>query len=171
MPINLALALQESARRRPDKPAIIAGERRFSYGELDGMANRVANGLRALGVQRGDRVAIMLPNVPEFPAIYFGVLKLGALAIPLNALLKAAEIGRILRDADAVSIFAWPSCLEEARQAVSQAPACRHLIVASPGERDEAASELTLAGLVACASPSFEMAWLPSDETAIILYT
>src|ERR1700730_6592830 len=75
MSLNLAVILEESTRKHPDKVAIILDDFKLTYGQLNAAANQVANGLRAAGIAPGERVGMMLPNIPQFPIIYFGILK------------------------------------------------------------------------------------------------
>ncbi|MFY9933529.1 MAG: AMP-binding protein, partial [Streptosporangiaceae bacterium] len=77
MDFNLAVTLRESARRVPGKAAVILGETRISYAELDGLSDRVAANLAASGLAAGDRVGLQLPNIPQFVIAYFGILKAG----------------------------------------------------------------------------------------------
>lgn len=74
---NLATNLTETVRRLPDKAAIRSEGNSVSYGQLHALAGKVAGALRAEGVEPGDRVAIILPNVPAFPVVYFGILLAG----------------------------------------------------------------------------------------------
>ena len=90
--MNLASILSASAERSPDSPAIRLGEVELSYAELDDRSARLATLLREKGMQPGDRVGVMLPNVPEFPVSYYGVLRAGGVVVPMNVLLKRREI-------------------------------------------------------------------------------
>src|SRR5258708_19643576 len=89
MSLNLAVILEESTKRNPDKVAIIFDDFKLTYAQLNAAANQVANGLVDAGIKPGDRVAMMLPNVPQFPIIYFGILKAGGVVRPLTLPLKA----------------------------------------------------------------------------------
>jgi len=88
--------LESSARRFPDKCALVHDERRFSYQELDELADRLARWLLSIGVAAGDRVVILLGNSPEYVVSYYGILKAGAVAVPLNPELKPAGLLPIL---------------------------------------------------------------------------
>ena len=90
MTLNLAVLLEESAKERPEKPALILKDRVLDYAGLHDAAKKFANALASLGVKRGDKVAIMVPNVPEFVVAYYGILSAGATAVPLNVLLRAS---------------------------------------------------------------------------------
>lgn len=83
-----------------DRPALIAADGQLTYGELARDANRVAKGLARLGVSAGTRVGLLMPNRPEWLASAFGALKLGALLVPLNTLLRGPELAYALRHAD-----------------------------------------------------------------------
>jgi long-chain acyl-CoA synthetase len=89
---NLAATLLVAAEQHPSRPALLHDGARVTYAELEGRSARLAGQLRAHGVEPGDRVAISLPNVPDFVAAYYGTLRLGAIAVPLNPLLKPPEI-------------------------------------------------------------------------------
>jgi long-chain acyl-CoA synthetase len=97
--VNLAHVLADSAARHPERTALLFEGERISYRELDRRAAGAAGALRAHGIEAGDRVAIKLPNTPAYVAAYFGVLRLGAIAVPLNVLLAQPEIGARLEAA------------------------------------------------------------------------
>ncbi len=96
--------LAAGAGRVPHRPAFVFRDRRLSYAELQGQAWRIGGLLQALGVRRGDRVVLMLPNTPEFGVGYFGVLAAGATVVPLNPLLKAEEVRYVLEDSGATAM-------------------------------------------------------------------
>jgi len=97
--VNLKVMLEEVARHYGKKTAVTLGDRRLSYAELDGASNKVANALTKMGVSKGDRVAMLLPNSPEFVVIYFGVVKIGAVAVPLDTKYKISELVSVFDDA------------------------------------------------------------------------
>ena len=97
--------LRASAARTPDKTAIVAGDRRVSYGELDRLADGIAGGLIASGVERGDRVGVFLPNTVEGAAAIYGVLRAGAAFSPLNPTMKAEKLGHVLADSGAGAVI------------------------------------------------------------------
>jgi long-chain acyl-CoA synthetase len=117
---NLAVILREAARGRPDKVAVILDRSKLTYGQLEAVSNQVAGSLRQAGVQPGDRIGLMLPNVPQFPIAYYGILKAGAVVVPINVLLKAHEIAYFLRDSEAKVLIAWDDCAPEALKAAGQ---------------------------------------------------
>ena len=99
--MNLASVLTESAGRNGDAVAIKLDDAELTYKALDGASAHVAGLLRSKGVEPGDRVGIMLPNVPYFPVVYYGVLRLGAVVVPMNVLLKGREVSFYLKDPEA----------------------------------------------------------------------
>src|SRR5215207_7223212 len=105
--LNLSVLLEDSARRYPDRVALVLGESRLTYRQVDAAASQVANLLVAKGIGRGDKVALTCPNLPFFPVIYYGILKIGAVVVPLNVLLKSREIAYHLADSDAKAYFCF----------------------------------------------------------------
>ena len=94
---NLALALSETAAMYPSHPAIRLEKTDLSYAELDRASARVAGLLRSSGFQPGDRAGVMLPNVPQFAVVYYGVLRAGGVVVPMNPLLKEREVEYYMR--------------------------------------------------------------------------
>jgi long-chain acyl-CoA synthetase len=92
MSLNLATLLTESVKRNPAQTAIIFDDYRMTYGQLQGASNMFANALRQGGLEQGQKVALMLPNIPQFLVCYYGILKAGGVVVPLNVLLKAPEV-------------------------------------------------------------------------------
>ena len=115
MDLNLASLLTTSAERAPESPAIRLGKTELTYGDLDDRSARLATLLGEEGLKQGDRVGVMLPNVPEFPVAYYGVLRAGGVVVPMNVLLKRREIAFYLEDSGAKLLLAWHGFAEEAR--------------------------------------------------------
>ena len=84
--LNLAAIISHHARLSPDREALVCGKTRMSYGELEAASNRVANALAERGIGRGDNIALLCPNLPFFPIVYFGIIKTGAAVVPLCVL-------------------------------------------------------------------------------------
>ena len=101
MSFNLAVILSESARRAPYHPVAIFDGGRLTYRHLDRTSDRIAANLVATGIRPGDAAALQLPNIPQFLTSYFGILKTGAVVVPLNVLLKAPEVAVHLGDSGA----------------------------------------------------------------------
>ncbi len=111
---NLATTLTTTAAEHPDRDALRVGGQGITYSRLLTMASAVAGTLRAHGVGPGDRVAVILPNVPAFPVVYWGVLLAGGIVVPMNPLLKAGEIDYFFTDSGASVAFVWPDFAGEA---------------------------------------------------------
>jgi long-chain acyl-CoA synthetase len=160
MGANLATFLTETADRHGDRPAIKLDDVEVPYAGLDAASARVAGLLAERGVGPGDRVGLMLPNVPYFPMAYFGILRLGGVVVPMNPLLKGREVQFFLEDPQAKVLFAWHDFAEAAQAGAEQADA--ECILVKPGEIEQ---------LVAAAEPREEVADREDDDTAVILYT
>src|SRR5688572_29740802 len=115
MSSNLARLVTESAERHPERPALALDDAVLTYAQLDAATARVAGFLAEKGLQPGERVGIMLPNVPYFGVIYYGVLRAGGVVVPMNVLLKGREVAFYLDDPEAKVLFAWHGFEEAAR--------------------------------------------------------
>ena len=124
MVLSLASILAESAARYPGKPALGVGPAEITYAELWEQARRYGAALESLGIAPDDRVAIMIPNVPDFPRAYFGILAAGGVVVPVHALLTAEEVAYVLRDSGAKLCSAPPRCWPAADQVLPR-PASR----------------------------------------------
>ncbi|HEX2393230.1 MAG TPA: long-chain fatty acid--CoA ligase [Solirubrobacterales bacterium] len=160
MTLNLASILTESAARAPEAPAVRLGESGLTYGRLDESSARLAALLRERGLRPGDRVGLMLPNVPEFPVLYYGILRAGGVVVPMNVLLKRREIAFYLGDSGARALLAWHGFAAEARAGAEEAGA--ELIEVEPGE---------FAAALAERQPAPGLAETTEGDTAVILYT
>jgi long-chain acyl-CoA synthetase len=176
--LNLAAILEQHARRKPAAEALVWQEKRLSFGQLNGWANQVASALAASGIGRGDHVALLCPNLPYFPAVYFGILKTGATVVPLNVLLKPREIAYHLRDSDAKALFCFQGTPEipmadAAKAAVAVVPSCKKTIVLpNPSMAQEHDDEVsTLDQFIRGQPAAFETCNTGPDDTAVILYT
>jgi long-chain acyl-CoA synthetase len=176
--LNLANFVDHHARQRPDREAVVMGDRRLSYAQLAGMAARVAGGLRALGIQPGDHVALTCPNVPYFPIAYFGLLKAGAVVVPLNVLLKPREIAYHLQDSDAKAYLCFEGTADLpmaawGREAFDQVPGCEHFVVMTvdPAAPEGPGGALSLGALMAKGAAGLDTHSTSPVDTAVILYT
>tara|TARA_R110002051_G_scaffold325483_2_gene428146 strand:+ start:3771 stop:5324 length:1554 start_codon:yes stop_codon:yes gene_type:complete len=117
--LSVAAILAESAIRVPQNTAVIAGAQHISYSQLWRETCAYAGVLRNRGIKPGDAVALMIPNIPDFPRVYYAILALGAVAVPIHPLLKASEIDYVLRDSGARILIAADTCLAEAEPATA----------------------------------------------------
>jgi long-chain acyl-CoA synthetase len=175
--LNIAGILVHRATTHASREAVVFQGTRMTYAELDAMASRVAHGLRSLGIGPGDHVALSCPNVPYFPIVYFGILKAGAVVVPLNVLLKTRELAYHLRDSDAKAYFCFEGTAElpmgaMGREAMAEAPDCQHFVM-MPANPAAPAPEgmLSLQALVRDQPASFPTHPTRPDDTAVILYT
>jgi len=172
MTLNLAVILEESVKNKPEKPALILDDTIFTYAELGAAAKKFANALVSLGIEPGDKVALMVPNVPQFAIAYYGILNVGASVVPLNVLLKGPEVTYHLDDSDAVALVAWEDSLGEAKKGFDEAEGCKNLIVVEQPE-GEGVFEGTRSfdELLTESSSEYEMAQPMPDDTAVVIYT
>lgn len=119
----LSANLVASKDRHPDRVALRCDELRFSYAEFDAAAARVATLLQRAGVEPGDRVGVMLPNTPAFAIVFFGIMYRGAVAVPMNPLLKRREVAYYLANTAARALFATPAFAEEATAGAAETAA------------------------------------------------
>jgi long-chain acyl-CoA synthetase len=158
--MNLASILKRTASAHADRVAVRLGDDTTSFAELDRASGQIVGLLQERGVQPGDRVAIMLPNVPAFAVVYYGVLRAGGVVVPMNPLLKAREVAYYLGDSGARLIFGWYEVAEEVRKGATETDA--ETVVVHPA---------TFADLVASTTPVPEIVDRDDEETAVILYT
>jgi long-chain acyl-CoA synthetase len=130
---SLAGVLPASASERRDKPAILAGDRNITYGELDDRVGRVAGALEAAGVRKGDRVALVLGNTPEFVEALHGAWRIGAVAAPLNVMLTPEEAGYVLADAEATVVVTDPALLPTVLAVRDRIASLEHVLVTGRG--------------------------------------
>jgi len=126
--MNLRLMLEASAKQYGTKTAVVMGERRLSYIQLDEMANKVANALLGMGVKKGDRVAMLLTNSPEFVAFYFGVVKIGGIAVPLDTRYKLGELTSLFDNSKPKVVVSESPILEPIVKASSRFGYIKHII-------------------------------------------
>jgi long-chain acyl-CoA synthetase len=169
MSLNLASLLRNSALRQPEAPAVIDEDARMRYRELDAAARRFAGDLLGGGLRRGDRVALLVPNVPAFTVAYFGVLYAGGVVVPLSTLLVANEIAFQLEDSEARGIVIHDQCAHVALNALEHAPQCR--LIYSVGTSKEAARGCKRFEDVTSSGATADLAQTAGDDTAVILYT
>lgn len=160
--------------RSPDRTAIVfdRGDGRVetsSYRDLHRAANRLANALAALGVKRGDRVAIVLPQRPETAVAHFAIYRLGAIAMPLSILFGPDALQYRLENSEAVAAIVDAGHLEAVRAA---RPDClRHLVVVGPAGGPGAKGELDWDSLLARGSDRFGPVRTLATDPAVLIYT
>ena len=185
---NLSFILSESALNHPERVAFKWEQSALTYAQTNALANQVANGLRKLGIQQGDRVVLSCPNLLYFPIVYYGILKAGAVVVPINIMLKPQEISYHILNSGAKAFFCFTGTVDLpmisfAQHALTQSTpegklvstVCPFLIEITPQLTDKPTfsteNYLTLGQLIHQQAPQFETANTAADDTAVILYT
>jgi amino acid adenylation domain-containing protein len=160
--------LRASAARRPTHTALVAGEQRVTYAELDRAASALAGRLRDLGVARGDRVALLLPNGAAAAVAIYGVLRAGAAFTPLNPTIKRDKLAYVLANCGAVAVICDGKLADLAHAACAEAPSVRHVLATGAPRAEAIRFDPFDAGADASAPP----AGAPlSVDLAAIVYT
>jgi long-chain acyl-CoA synthetase len=157
---NLSSVLAQAAADHAERPAVRLDDLVLSYSELADAAGRMTTLLQALGVAQGDRVAVMLPNVPAFPIAFYGALGAGAVVVPMNPMLKSREVAYYLGDSGAKVLFAWHEAATEAAKGA-----------AGTGAQVIKVDEADLGTLLAGLDPVRPKTDQAGGDDAVILYT
>jgi long-chain acyl-CoA synthetase len=152
--------LDEAAEGHPEHPALRLDDLVVSYAQLHTAARQVATLLATAGVEPGDRVGVMLPNIPAFPIAFYGALSAGAVVVPMNPLLKSREVAYYLGDSGARLVFAAQSAAGEAAKGAAEAGAL--LIQVDDADLSEELRDVP---------PAAQPASATEDDDAVILYT
>lgn len=176
--LNLSTLLESTTHKFPEKPAFIFANQTSTYAEINGAANQLANGLKNIGIVPGDKIALSCLNLPYFPIIYFGILKAGAIVVPLSVLLKKDEIAYHLQNSDAKAYFCFTGTDElpmgtMGHSGFLKAPECSHFFMIMPRPDMPAAIDGigTLGQLMKGEATSFETCQTGAEDTAVIIYT
>jgi long-chain acyl-CoA synthetase len=157
---NLARILIEAAEANGDAIAVKLDDLEVSYSMLEEGTARLAAILEEKGVEPGDRVGVMLPNVPYFPIAYYAVLRAGAVVVPMNVLLKGREVSFYLEDSGAKIVIAWGDFAEAAEKGAGEAGT--ECILVKPGEFEQMLAE---------SEADHDLVDRDGSDTAVILYT
>ena len=176
--VPLQRLLEESADRYPDRAAIIFRNSTITYGELNALADRFAAALKGLGVARGDRVALHLPNTPQFVISYYGALKAGAIITPVSPLFREGELKHQLNDSGAETIITLDAHYPMVEKVRGETRLTRIIVT---GLKDFQPSEEAIQGKAEVYSlsdlldgyPPQPPEWRgdPKEETALLQYT
>jgi long-chain acyl-CoA synthetase len=163
--MNVTHHIERAIKLFPDKTALIFEGKSYTYQELNQLANRMANSLTQLGVTKGDRVALFLPNIPEFIISYLGTLKLGAMAVSLNVMLKSGEVSFILNDCTAKILITT----EELRERIYKPnfPQLQIIVLAE----QQIGLGISIESIIANASPDAKAVDVNKNHPAAIVYT
>ncbi len=176
--LNLSVLIENSARDHGSKPAFTFGETTLTYAQVNGAANQIANGLVAKGIKKGDKVALSCFNLPYFPIIYFGILKAGAVVVPLSVLLKKDEIAYHLSDSEAKAYFCFVGTPdlpmgEMGHAGFNEAPGCEHFFMITPKPTDPSPIDgtQTMGQLMGGQAPTWIKRASRETDDAVIIYT
>lgn len=164
--MSLGRMLEESCHRYADNVAIIYDEKYVTYDALNRDVNALGNGLRKLGIQKGDNVAIMLPNCPEFVISYFAVQKIGAAAVTLSVLSTSYELRYLLANSDAKCLITETPLVKRFEEISAELPFCNHIISTSGLNADS-----TFWQIIEQGPNTFEIPKIADDDPAVIIYT
>jgi len=163
---TLGEMLEYTCNTYPDRTSLIYNDNTISYARLNKAVNAFGNRLKALGIIKGDTVAIMLPNIPEFTISYFAILKLGAVAVTINTLSTPHELSYLLNNCDAKAFVTIPSSAKRFEEIKNEVPQCTHLITT-----DESPGTLSISGSMETNSFDLDMPEITGDDPAVIIYT
>ncbi len=172
------MILEDSAKRYPAKVAFTFMDTSLTYAQVNAAASKVANGLKAIGMQAGDKVALSCLNLPAFPIIYFGIIKAGAVVVPLSVLLKKEEIAYHLKDSDAKAYCCFTGTAElpmgeNGYAAFKNTISCKYFFMIMPDDEMPSSIEgtSTLSNLMEGQAPQFDMYRSNAEDTCVIIYT
>lgn len=167
-PTTLAELVRDVAMRDGAKAALIFADQPITYADLDARIERAANGLAARGIGQGDRVALLLPNIPEFMVAYYAVMRRGAIVVPINVLYKAEEIAYVLQDSEAKALIVHSGFAPQGVPAAAQSPSVAFVAVVG-GDAPE--GTIAWDGMTDGAAPERDAVSVSPDDIATICYT
>lgn len=164
--MGLGRMFDESCRRYAGNVATIYDGKRLTYESLNSAVNSFGNGLRTLGIQKGDKVALMLPNCPEFVISYFAVQKIGAVAVTLNVLSTSYELRHLLGNSDAKCLITETPLAKRYEEIREDIPLCRHVITTGGVDADSPFGDMLKGGPF-----TLDMPEMTDDDPAVMIYT
>ncbi|PEL14046.1 long-chain-fatty-acid--CoA ligase [Bacillus sp. AFS017336] len=166
MPNNLYENLEGSAINFPERIAYLYGDQYATYKELNEMVNKLAEGLTTQGISKGDGVALLLGNTPEFLIAYYGILRIGAFVVPINPLFTQDEISYILENSQAKAVIAHGSVEEKLSKVKKQLNNLKLVVYTEAEKQDWTWKQLMETSTNESVSPSVDQ-----EDLAVILYT
>ncbi len=164
--MNLGKMFADSCSTYKDNTALVYENSRISFSRMDAAVNSVAHRLKSIGIGRGDKAALMLPNTPEFPITYFACQKLGAVAVTLNVMSTAYELQYLLDNSDAKALVTSAQSARRFEEIKDRLATCRHLLLT---EMDE--GPLSLKKALEAGPFEFEPSDAAEDDPAVMIYT
>jgi len=163
---NLAMMLEKSAAKYAGRTAFIGNNARLTYLELEKAACALGNHLRSLGLGKRDKVAIMLSNCPEFVIAYFGVQKIGGVAVTLHTQSTSHELGYLMGNSDSRCLITQRDMARRFEDISAEVPLCQHVITTGPPEESSLLRDIIAKGPFTIAIPE-----LTGDDPAAMIYT
>ncbi|MBE9546218.1 MAG: AMP-binding protein [Proteobacteria bacterium] len=160
--MGLGKILEDTCKQYAGNIALIHNDKKLTYGELDRAVNSLGNRLSDLGIKKGDSVALMLPNIPEFVISYFAIQKIGAVAVTLNVMSTPYELHYLLENSDSKAFITTSPSVKKFEDVKDKLPLCRHLIVADSPDFKEAVGEGPF---------ELEMPEIEGDDPAVMIYS
>jgi len=164
--MSLGRMLEESCRKFPEKVVLIQEERKLTYESLDRAVNSLGNRLREAGIRKGDKLAIMLPNCPEFVISYFALQKIGAVAVTLNVSSTPYELLHLLGNSDAGGLITTAMLAGKFEEIKDKLPLCRYLLLYDEQQSQSPFQQAIEEGPFALAMPEIK-----GDDPAVMIYT
>jgi long-chain acyl-CoA synthetase len=164
--MHLNNLLERAAMESPDAVAVRHAGGQITYTRLHEAVRRMARGLQRIGVERGDRIALILPNLPQFVIAYYALLRIGAVVIPVNYRLPVSELALLLEDCEAAGLIFWSGFDAEAERLIALLPLLCHKLVLG----ESVTKAVSITRLMAQSSPTHEMAPLDEDDAAVVWY-
>jgi long-chain acyl-CoA synthetase len=165
--MSLGRMLEESCREFPEHVALIQEKRRLTYTELNRAVNSLGNKLREADLQKGDNIAILLPNCPEFVISYFAVQKIGAVAVTLNTLSTPYELRHLLGNSNAKGLITTTNLTGKFEEIKEDLPLCKYLLLHNEQQPDRS----LFLNAVESGPFTLEMPELQKSDPAVIIYT
>jgi long-chain acyl-CoA synthetase len=164
--MNLAYLIEEAAHVFAENPVLISGDQRISYKQLNSSINAVAHLLKQTGIAKGDKVAIMLPNIPEFIYCYFAAVKLGAVAVPLNTFSTPHELSYLLENSEAKVLLTIESARKRFEEIQDKLTHCKNFLTVDSLNQDSPLQKALTAGPFSNPATPID----PNDP-AVMIYT
>jgi acyl-CoA synthetase (AMP-forming)/AMP-acid ligase II len=164
--MTLVSLIEDAAQNFAQLPALIKENQRISYNQLNRSINAVADLLKQTGITKGDKVAVMLPNIPEFIYCYFAAAKLGAVAVPLNTSATSFELSYLLENSDAKVLITMESSRKKHEEIKDKLSSCKNLIAVDSSNQDSPFKKALAEGPFS--NPSIPVA---PEDPAVMVYT
>jgi long-chain acyl-CoA synthetase len=158
--------MEEAALKFAKRPALISDDQRISYSQLNNYTNAIAHLLKQLGIEKGDKVALMLPNIPEFVYSYFAAAKIGGVAVPLNATSTAYELSYLLENSDAKVLITTEAVRKRFEEIQDKLSSCRKIITVDSTDHNSSFKKALTSGPFS--NPEIS---INPEDPAVIIYT